>query len=60
METPCRPNRIYIFIKDKAWHFNVKVKLHNNGCLIYIFTEEVLDGTPIFKLIISITVGLKN
>ena len=34
----------YIFIKDMGCYLGVIGKRHNNECLIYIFTGEVLDG----------------
>ena len=29
-----------------GWYLGVIGKLHNDECLIYIFTGEVLNGTP--------------
>ena len=29
-----------------GWYLVFKGKLHNNECLIYIFTDEVLNSTP--------------
>ena len=38
---------ISIFLDNVGWLFGVKGKLHNDECLIYIFTVNVDNGTPI-------------
>ena len=37
---------VYFFFKNTAWYLGVIGKVHNNECLIYIFIDEVLNGTP--------------
>ena len=38
---------ISIFLYKMGWFLGIIVKLHNNECLIYIFTGNVENGTPI-------------
>ena len=35
------------FLKKKGWYLVVIGKLHNDECIIYIFTGKVQNGTPI-------------
>ena len=37
---------VSIFIKDMGWYLEVIGNLLNDECIIYIFTGEVLNGTP--------------
>ena len=37
---------VYILLKDVGCYLGVIGKLHNDECLIYIFTGEVLNDTP--------------
>ena len=37
---------VYIFFKYIGWYLGVIGKLHNNECLIYVFTGECFNGTP--------------
>ena len=37
---------VSIFIKDMGWYLGVIENFHNDDCLIYNFTGEVLNGTP--------------
>ena len=37
---------VSIFLKKMGWYLGVIGKLHNDECLIYIFTGKVQNGTP--------------
>ena len=37
---------VYIFFKNIGWYLGVIRKLHNGECLIYSFTDNVINGTP--------------
>ena len=39
--------RISIFLKNIGWYLGYIGKIHNDECLIYIFTGKVENGTPI-------------
>ena len=38
---------ISIFLNRMGWYLVVIGNIHNDECLIYIFTEKVENGTPI-------------
>ena len=37
---------VSILLKNMVWYLFVKGILHNDDCLIYIFTGKVQNGTP--------------
>ena len=41
--------RVSLFIEDMEWYLGVIGRLSNKETLMYLFTVEVTDGTPIFR-----------
>ena len=51
---------IFSLLDKMGWFFGVTVKLHNDECLIYIFTGNVENGTPIIFNKQFVHLGIKN
>ena len=51
---------ISIFLDKMGWLLGIIGKLHNDGCLIYIFTGNVENVTPIIFNKKIIHLGINN